>query len=294
MAKTKAQYIAEALAEMEKATWPPEKWCEAIQEGYPPGHEYDWMVTHNYKAQQAMWNAAHPNPGPVPPPQPAPPPNPEPAPPAGHPIGNRCLYFSTVDQDTVNWVATLGRFGHGLYTALFSADLNLGVPGGPYWATDAQVRMLNAAGIIVASWSDCSATPYSHALALAKRPGFQFAGGQAEDQAQYLQAIGSGANHIVGNPNNLGASLSDAINRTALGEIAFIGEILHPDPAYSAQGVSISSGCMYVDMDEEHGGYQPLTNFEVMPAGLKAGASIYTPGKMRAGDRVVYEQWTKP
>ncbi len=71
---TTEQYMALALAEMRKATWPPEKWCAAIQEGYPPGHEYDWMATHNYKAQQALWQAAHPNPEPVPPP-PAPSPH---------------------------------------------------------------------------------------------------------------------------------------------------------------------------------------------------------------------------
>ncbi len=268
-----------------KATITFDQWCKRVDED----DTYNYVNTEWYKAGKALEAEAH-----YYPPTPKPPPVPQPTPPAGHPIGNRCLYFSTVDQDTVNWVATLGRFGHGLYTALFSADLNLGVPGGPYWADDATVRMLNAAGVTVASWSDCSATPYSHALALAKRPGFAFAGGQAEDQPQYLQAINSGANHIVGNPNNLGTSLSDAINRTAKGEIAFIGEVLHPDPGYSAQGVSISSGCMYVDMDEAQGGYQPLASFDVMPTGLKAGALIYTATRMSAADRTLYEQWTKP
>jgi len=71
MAKTPEQHMAEALAEMKMATWKPERWCAAIQDGYPPGHEYNWMATHNYKAQVAMWNAAHP--APTPPPQPAPP-----------------------------------------------------------------------------------------------------------------------------------------------------------------------------------------------------------------------------
>ncbi len=51
---------------------------------------------------------------------------------------------------------------------------------------------------------------------------------------------------------------------------------------------------MYVDMDDAQGGYQPLASFEVMPAGLKAGASIYTAGRMRDADRIVYEQWTRP
>lgn len=287
MAKTKAQWVAEALAEMEKATWPPSKWATKIE----TDPDYNWAGTHNFKAQQAMWNAVHPAPNPAPTPTPPP----EPPTPPGHPVGNRCLYFSTVDDDTVQWVASLGRrFGAGLYTALFSADLNLAVPGKSYWITDAQVSLLTSSGITVASWSDCSATPYSHAVTLAKRPGFAYAGGQAEDEAQYLQAIRGGANHIIGNPNNLGASLSDAINRTSRGEIAFIGEILHPDPGYSAQGVNVSSGAMYVDMDEEHGGYQPLASFEVMPAGWKPGASIYTPGVMRAADRALYEQWTKP
>lgn len=232
----------------------------------------------------------------IPAPKPAPPP-PHPIV-MSHPVGNRCLYFSTVDPGTINWVAELGqRHGHGLWTALFSADRNLGVPDGPYWVSDSAVNYLTSSGITVASWSDCDVekgTPYSAAVQLAKRPGFSYAGGQAEDRGQYLNAISGGARHIVGNPNNLGASLSDAINRTLSGELAFIGEVLHPDPSYSAQGVNISSGCMYVDMDEEHGGYQPLASFEVMPAGLKKGASIYTAGRMTAEDRALYEKWTRP
>ncbi len=77
MAKTKAQYVAEALAHMEKATWHPDRFFEAVQEGYPPGHEYDWMTKHNYFASVALWNATHP-PNPAPPPPVVPPPTPFP------------------------------------------------------------------------------------------------------------------------------------------------------------------------------------------------------------------------
>lgn len=68
MSKTKAQWIAEAVAHMEKATWHPKRFFEAVQEGYPPGHEFDWMRKHNYQASVALWNAVHPPANPAPPP----------------------------------------------------------------------------------------------------------------------------------------------------------------------------------------------------------------------------------
>lgn len=217
----------------------------------------------------------------VPPPVPNPP---------QHPPGARCVYFSNVTQPSISRLCQLGRG----YTALFSADLNESVPGGAYYVSGTQIAMLKDAGVIVGSWCDCSATPYTAAQRMADQRNLAFAGGQAEDEGQYLEAIGGGARHIIGNPANLGNSLRDAIALSNKGAIAFIGEVMAPDPSYSAQGVNITSACFYIDRDANVGGYIPLAAYENMPAGLRAGCSIYTGGRMTSDDWDTYAAWTKP
>ena len=66
---TQDEYLQQALAYMKQATWDPKKWCEAIKNGYN-GQPYNYPATYNYKAQQALWNAAHAGTAPPPPPPP--------------------------------------------------------------------------------------------------------------------------------------------------------------------------------------------------------------------------------
>lgn len=207
-------------------------------------------------------------------------------------FGSRCVYFSTVDQDSINRMAELGPG----YTALFSADLNLSQPGRDYYVTGEQLQQLRAAGVTVASWCDCSETPYSYALQMKLERGLMFAGGQAESPEQYRQATRGGCHHIVGEPSNLKADqevFEDAIRRSNDGTLAFIGEVMHPDPTYSAQGVNITSACFYVDRDAKEGGYLPLAAYAAMPKSLRDACSVYTGGRMTGGDYMTYQHWTK-
>src|SRR5260221_4181665 len=102
----------------------------------------------------------------------------------------------------------------------------------------------------------------------------------------------------IGNPSELKANcpdlLADAIKRVNEGQLAAIGEVLHPNPAYSAEGLNIASVCFYVDMDEAHGGYQPLELFGVHPVGQRRTCSIYAGRRMTTADRLLYQSWTTP
>ncbi len=213
--------------------------------------------------------------------------------PPQHPLGSRCVYFSNVTDEAITLLAALGK----PYTALFSADLNQSGPGGDYYVTDGQLNRLRNQGVVVASWCDCSATPYTAAQQMARERGLAYAGGQAEDPAQYQQAVGLGAKQIIGEPSVLKQDpdvLADAILRSNNGTLAFIGEVMHPDPTYSAQGVNITSACFYVDRDAKDGGYIPLAAYEVMPFPLRNGCSIYTGGRMTPDDWATFAAWTHP
>ena len=241
-----------------------DEWCLRVSKG-----GYRYTTTHWYRAGRALEQEAK-----------APPP-----PPPTSGAGKRCVYFSNVTDEACAAFAALGPG----YTALLTAD-----PNPAYHCSNAQLATLKSGGGKVASWCDCSSTPYSAAVAMAQSRGLAFAGGQAEDEDQYLQAIDQGCTHIIGNPANLGNSLHDAIDRAGEGSLAFIGEVLSPDPTYSAQGVNISSACLYIDRDAAQGGYIPLSAYSAMPANLRQGASLYTGGRATPADWSTYAAWTKP
>ncbi len=257
-----------------QATIPWEEWVHRVRTGRYS--DADLKATKWYKAGRALEAEVHATP---------PPPN--------HPLGNRCVYFSEVTELAITRLAALGAG----YTALFSADLNLSGPGRKYYVTDDQIGRLKRAGVIVASWCDCSATPYSAAKLMASERGLAYAGGQAENPGQYLRATQGGANHVIGEPSELRTNpdvLADAIRRSYDGSLAFIGEVMHPDPSYSAQGVNITSACFYVDRDAAQGGYLPLDAYGGMPKSLRDGCSVYTGGKMDGHDWDTYAAWTHP
>lgn len=62
---TQAQLMQMALQEMKQATVLPTVWAERIENGYK-GKPYDYKKTHNFKAQQLLFQAANTNPSPAP------------------------------------------------------------------------------------------------------------------------------------------------------------------------------------------------------------------------------------
>lgn len=199
MAKTKAEYIAEALAEMEQAVWPPTKWCAAIQDGYPPGKEYNWMVTHNFKAQQALWNAVHTPPTPTPPPS-----TNVPDPRAQY------VVFCAQEPNTA-----LRAKPH--YTIAFSADMAY---------RDGVAPVIAAArnqGHKVAGWCDCrpapNGTPAAAGIAFVKEFGLDFFIGQAEQAAEFDDAMSVGAKVVIGNLTSLRGDQIETIRTKNIGFI---------------------------------------------------------------------------
>lgn len=71
-----------------------------------------------------------------------------------------------------------------------------------------------------------------------------------------------------------------------------IGEVMHADPTYSAQGVPITSACFYLNRDARERGNQPLSNFSVMPASLRAACSLYVDKTMSDADFDLWGLWT--
>jgi hypothetical protein len=199
--------------------------------------------------------------------------------------GSRCVYFSNVTDYACRRFAELG----GAYTALFTAD-----PNPAYRLTDDQLSLARAGGGTVAAWADCADTTFQEAQTMAERRRLAFAGGQAESDAQYLRCTQAGGVHLVGNPANLHGALGEAQQRSFDGTLAFIGEVLHPDPSYSAQGVNISSACFYVDRDVAQGGYIPLSAYAGMPRAMREGCSVFAAGRMQAEDWDTYAAWTHP
>lgn len=62
----KLELLSQAYAEIRQATWSPQKWVYAVANGLN-GKPYNYAVTHNWKAQKALWDCVH-VPGPAPPP----------------------------------------------------------------------------------------------------------------------------------------------------------------------------------------------------------------------------------
>lgn len=240
--------------------------------------DYAYEKTEWFKALKALEREAKTVPAPVPPP-------------THVRRAVRTVYFSAVTDFACQRFADLGSG----YTALLSADLNLAVPGGKYWATDDQLRVLRSGGSLVGSWCDCSATPYHYAEKLYQDRRLDLATGQFESDAEYDELVANGVTFAIGNPANLTASrLEHAVRLSERGLLDAIGEVMNPDPTYSAQGVDIDSHCFYVDRDDNQGGYQPLAAFSTMPEPTRRACSIYTGGRMTAADWDLYAEWTRP
>lgn len=276
MTATREQLVQQALDHMAQATWPPEKWARTIETGYR-GHRYDYAHTANFLAQQALWDAVHAPTGAT----------------AGPPwYGRRVAFLTAVTDTVIDHLCALASLG---VVAAFSADRNEAwAPGGAYYATDAQIHACKTAGVKTMSWADGSATPLSYAARLRSERGLDGACGQFETLAEYDALIAAGFAVGVGNPAELTsdqARLKDAIARSSDGRTAFIGEVMQPDPGYSAQGVAITSACFYVDRDAAQGGPLPLSAYAGMPVGLRQTCSLYGPHKLDAAGWEMWREW---
>lgn len=68
---TQEELMRAALEEMHKATITPSVWAGRIRDGYPEGSRYNYMSTHNYKAQDLLYKASRTPSGSTPAPIPA-------------------------------------------------------------------------------------------------------------------------------------------------------------------------------------------------------------------------------
>lgn len=199
--------MEQALAEMKKAQWPPRKWCASIQDGYPPGHEYNWMVTHNYKVQDLMWQAAHPTPPPIPVPP---------------PINPQALNHIYCAQEP--WSAMNAKVG---YVPILSADMAYRYPNNDYPAINLHdvVGNLRARFGSVGGWCDCrpapGGTPAKEGLRFCSEYHLDFFVGQAEHDFEFDDAVSNGAKMVIGNVTNL---RNDQLSKISSREVALIQE----------------------------------------------------------------------
>jgi hypothetical protein len=210
---------------------------------------------------------------------------PAPAPPANSGLGQRVVYFSNVTDYACQRFSELGPG----YTARVTAD-----PNPDYAITDAQIAKLKSKGGRVESWCDCHTTFLPAAKAMAQSRGLDGYSGEYESNAAW-DHLYENVVDAIGNPNALSAAhLNEAIQVSASGAMRLIGEVMNPDPGYSAQGVNISSACYYVDRDDAQGGDLPLSAYSVMPAGQRATCSVYAAGVMTPADWDTFANWTRP
>lgn len=208
-----------------------------------------------------------------------------PAPPATG-IGRRVVYFSNVTDFAC---ARFAQLGPG-YTARVTAD-----PNPAYRITDAQIAVLKSGGGRVESWCDCHTTFPVTAKAMAVQRGLAGWSGEFESNGAWDVLVQNGATDAIGNPSVLSPDrLVHAIEASRNGTMRLIGEVMNPDPAYSAQGVDISSACYYVDRDDDQGGDLPVLAYLPMPAAQRATCSLYAAGVMSGADWDTFAAWTRP
>lgn len=217
---TTNEYLQLALAEMQKAQWDPHKWAEAIQNGYPPGKDYNYPVTANYKAQQYLWLAAHPPPPPPLPPSP------------GGPSGAKYVVFAAQEPQS-----GLGKFPVH-YGVAFSADMAY-----RYSDLAARIKAFKDRGHRVMGWCDCrvdGGTPAAVGAQFVHDYGLDYFIGQAESAAEFDNAMSVGAKIVVGNITSL---RQDQINKIMAEGIGFIQEDYWNEGWARAQHPAITAYC---------------------------------------------------
>lgn len=197
-------------------------------------------------------------------------------------LAQRVVFFANVTDDAVDaWLRTPKTVRGAI-----SAD-----PG--EWS-DASARLIalaKAAGRSLSPWCDCReptgdppGTPMWVAQEMQRHYGLAEPIGEAESSPEWRHAIDHGARLVVGNPASLTQlEISEARSLCERGRLAFIGEVLRPDPLYSAQGVPIASGLFYVAPGGDV--YQPVSSYlSVMPVGFRGGFGVYHAADLQPAD----------
>lgn len=173
----KIELTKQALNEMEQATITPEEWCKRIQEGYPKGTPYKYKNTHNWKAQQFLFQAANTstNPPPLPP----------------KPVGDlsdvqRCLFLT---NDISRALQTHDRL------LIATADMRYR----EYYTREFLDAAISQNRLRV--WCDCHSTMPNVALQWLSELGLPLAYfyGECESKYAFTAAYEGGARKMVGN-----------------------------------------------------------------------------------------------
>jgi hypothetical protein len=171
---TKAELTQQAMHEMEMATITPEEWCRRIQYGYN-GKPYNYKVTHNYKGQDLLYQAAK-----MAPPKP-------PQPPSGDLSDvQRCLFLT---GDTSRALMTSNRL------LIATADPNYRQYYSQYFL-DAAIKQNR-----LRVWCDCHTTFPETALAWMDQLGLphNYFYGECESAAAFEVAYNMGCRKMIGN-----------------------------------------------------------------------------------------------
>ncbi|MCR4340091.1 MAG: hypothetical protein NUW01_09410 [Gemmatimonadaceae bacterium] len=269
---TRQQLIDQAVAHMERATWAPERWAEAIRDGYK-GEPYRFPVTENYKAQQTLWQAVHTT-DPAPTPQPTPPP-----PASSSALLTRVRGVLILAEDP--WPALQSP---GYYKLWITAD-----PGYAEWYADGLfIHAAKEQGRWIEAWCDCKAdvttpgvgTSPQSAIAMAERHGLDAWSGEGEVDHAFERAYAAGARTMV---VNLGALTDGQRARIASAEVCVTSELYRnkepgkqPDWMHVNPGVGGNCGATYGSTDE---GATPLTMHDYSDCYVAGRDSMYCGGK---------------
>lgn len=253
---TKAQFMASALAHIEKSTISVDTWCSRVQDGYK-GKEYDFMNTEIYKSLKDLEGAKHAVPVN---------PNPPPSDDSYLNVVRRGLYLTS---DTSRALETKNRLliatADRGYRQFYSSDF--------IRAAIAQDRFR--------VWCDCrpagEGTPPEVALEWLRELGLppSYFYGQCENPAEFDRAYNAGARKMVGNVDSL---RDDQHNKLKSKEVLVSNEAyynvnpgLQPDWHNCNAGIggnclavyeSAGEGAVYTSLrtQQQQGRYDPNTS----------------------------------
>lgn len=209
-----------------------------------------------------------------------------PPPPLPNPHERRRLghvvFFAQVTEEAIAGMVSLPAD----WTAAVTADRAYRSP-----LLDRLIAELKSRDRTPRPWCDCrepdgepKGTPYREALKMAADYGLGEPIGQAESSAELKHALDNGARDIVANPNAWTPDeRADVTAGILAGELAVTGEMLEPDPAYSARGVPIYSVTYFVGFDNDR--YIPLSAFLAASSEAQRGTfCVYHGAALRSPD----------
>jgi hypothetical protein len=261
---TRQELLDAALREMEAATWSPERWAQAIEKSTPGTTRYHYERTHNWKAQNLLWQAAH-TPG-------APPPAPG------------------VDLRPVRSVLILADDPWGAlnapphYQFWITADL-----GSRKWYESGDfIHSARQQGRTIRAWADCKADHYTPGVgtgpADAKAMADQFKldgwAGEGENAVAFQRGYDAGARAFVA---NLGALADAQRELVGKGEVVVTSELYrNKEPGKAPDWMNLNAGvgsnCIACYASEGEGARSTPIESPAYADVLVPGVSVYCGG----------------